>query len=54
MFLTGHTMCSVAGDVGQRFGIPHQRFSSPLGNEACQFRNQQSRTALKWRPWFYL
>ncbi len=23
---------------------------SSLGDEACQFRNQQSRTAVRWRP----
>jgi integrase len=27
----------------------YQRFSLLVRNEACQFRNQQSRTALKWR-----
>jgi hypothetical protein len=29
---------------------------SPLDRaryEACQFRNHQSRTVVKWRPWFY-
>ena len=36
------------------WGFLYQRFSSPVGNEACQFRNQQSRTTLRWRPWFYL
>src|SRR5215469_7155047 len=48
-------MCSVAGHVWPS-GLDFlcQRFSSLVRNEACQFRNQQSRTAVKWRPWFYL
>jgi DNA-binding CsgD family transcriptional regulator len=28
----------------------YQRFSSLVRDEACQFRNQQTRTAVKWRP----
>jgi hypothetical protein len=35
-------------------GFLYQRFSSLVGDEARQFRNQQSRTLVKWRPWFYL
>ena len=31
-------------------GFLYQRCSSLLGDDACQFRNQQSRTAVKWRP----
>jgi len=31
-----------------------QRFSSLVRNEACQFRNQQAETLVKWQPWFYL
>jgi len=51
LFLTGRTMCSV-GRVQWPGGLGflYQRFSSPLRDEACQFRNQQSRTAVKWRP----
>ena len=36
------------------FGFPLLAIFIAVGNEACLFRNQQSRTALKWRPWFYL
>jgi hypothetical protein len=32
------------------WGFLYQRFSSSFGDEAGLFRNQQSRTALKWRP----
>jgi hypothetical protein len=32
-------------------GFLYERFSSLLRNEACQFRNQQSRTVVEWRPW---
>jgi hypothetical protein len=35
-------------------GFLYQWFSLLDRNEACQFRNQQTRTAVKWRPWFYL
>src|SRR5262252_9698454 len=38
-------MCSVAGPGCWDFF--YQRFSLLVGNEACQFRNQQSRTAVK-------
>src|SRR6516165_5186330 len=30
-------------------GFLYQRFSLLVCNEACQFRNQQTRTAVKWR-----
>jgi hypothetical protein len=32
------------------FGFPLLAIFIAVGNEACLFRNQQSRTALKWRP----
>jgi len=32
------------------WGFLYQRFSLPVRNEACQFRNQQSRTSVSWRP----
>jgi len=44
-------------------GFLYQRFSSLLGDEACQFRNQQSRTVVKLAtivlsgtrgPWLFL
>jgi hypothetical protein len=36
-------MCSVAGaDVPGDWGFLYQRFSSPLGDEACQFRNHKA------------
>jgi hypothetical protein len=31
-------------------GFLYGRFSSLLRDEACQFRNQQSKTVVKWRP----
>jgi hypothetical protein len=45
----GNTRISVGNHifVAQRFGVSLARFSSPVGNEAGSFRNQQSRTALK-------
>ena len=43
--LTDRAMCSVAcGGLG----FLYQRFSSLLRDEACQFRNQQSRTVVKF------
>jgi hypothetical protein len=31
-------------------GFLYQRFSSLVRDEAHQFRNQQSRTVVRWRP----
>src|SRR5271156_5301110 len=43
--LTFRAMCSVVGPSDPVVWVFHcQRFSSLLRNEACQFRNQQSRT----------
>ena len=42
--LTCRGMSSVAGRCGP------QRFSSLVRDEAHQFRNQQSRTVVRWRP----
>src|SRR5215469_16407528 len=40
-------MCSAAGRVSPAiWGFFYERFSSLLRDEACQFRNQQSRTWL--------
>jgi hypothetical protein len=44
--LTGHTWTPGPSD----WCFPYQRFSSLDRNEAYQFRNQQTRTAVKWRP----
>jgi hypothetical protein len=43
--LTDRAMCSVACSG---LGFLYQRFSSLLRDEACQFRNQQSRTVVKF------
>jgi hypothetical protein len=41
--LISRAMCSVAGRVRPAiWGFSYQRFSLLVGNEACQFRNQQS------------
>jgi len=46
--LTDRTMCSVAGRVSSSgLVFLYQRFSLLVRNEACQFRNQQSRTLVK-------
>jgi len=37
--------CRVLGPSG--LGFLYQRFSLLVGNEACQFRNQQSRTLVE-------
>ena len=46
--LTYRATCSVAGQCNRGLGFLYQRFSSLLGDEACQFRNQQSRTVVKF------
>ena len=47
--LTCRAMCSVAGAMRPSgLGFLYQRFSSLLRDEACQFRNQQSRTVVKF------
>jgi hypothetical protein len=44
-FLTDRNMCSVAGRLGPAIGVSSANgFHRPFRNEACQFRNQQSRT----------
>jgi hypothetical protein len=46
--LTYRTRCSVAGQCDPvDWGFLYQRFSSLVRNEACQFRKQQSRTAVQ-------
>ena len=44
--LTCRAMCSVAGRRDPVVWVFFQRFSSLIGDEACQFRNQQSRTVV--------
>jgi hypothetical protein len=49
--LTARARGSVAGILWPSvLGFFYQWFSLLDRNEACQFRNQQTRTAVKWRP----
>src|SRR5262249_49081886 len=46
--LSFRTTCSAPGHCPGGFGFPYQRFSWLVRNEACQFRNPQSRTVVKF------
>src|SRR5215467_9215375 len=48
------TLCQCLVCPVDSMAFLYQRFSSLVCNEACQLRNQQSRTRSNWRPWFYL
>jgi len=54
LFCSSAPCARLRGLATPGLGFLPQRFSSLLGDEACQFRNQQSRTVVEWRPWFYL